>query len=207
MTGASPDASFAPSRQRMRLNLIGKRLPVYAKVPGSGQADQKRESDMIMRVLMFGAVTAIASVIGAILPAQAGMIGPGKLRMTEAAPLTDPIRRCRTGRRIHDCNTTPEENRRRREESERKKREAAKAGRPISDRRCRTGRRIHDCAVTPGERPRREASRPRAPEARTVPREARRIDDGGRRATAAFRRGSSFRDGPRIGGGFGGRRR
>jgi hypothetical protein len=214
MTGAAPDASFAPSRQRMRLNLIGKRLPVYAKVPGSGQAEQKRESDMIMRVLMFGVVGAIASVIGAILPAQAGMIGPGKLRMTEAAPLTEPIRRCRTGRRIHDCDTTPEENRRRREESERKKREAAKAGRPISDRRCRTGRRIHDCAVTPGERPRREASRtPRAPEARKVPREARRIDDGGgRRATAAFRRGSSFRDGPRIGGGsrsggFGGRRR
>jgi hypothetical protein len=212
MTGAAPDASFAPSRQRMRLNLIGKRLPVYAKVPGSGQAERKRESDMIMRVLMFGAVAAIASVIGAILPAQAGMIGPGKLRMTEAAPLTEPIRRCRTGRRIHDCDTTPEENRRRREESERKKREAAKAGRPISDRPCRTGRRIHDCAVTPGERRRSEASRTRAPEARRVPREARRIDDGGgRRATAAFRRGSSFRDGPRIGGGsrrggFGGRR-
>lgn len=170
---------------------------------------------MIMRVLMFAAVTVIASAIGAILPAQAGMIGPGKLQMTEAAPLTEPVRRCRTGRRIHDCNTTPEELRRRREESERKKREAAKAGRPISDRPCRTGRRIHDCATTPGERPRREASRTRAPEARRVvnPREARRPDDGGgRRATAAFRRGSSFRDGPRIGGGsrgggFGGRRR
>jgi hypothetical protein len=170
---------------------------------------------MIMRALIFAAVTVITWAIGAIRPAQAGMIGPGKLQITEAPPLAEPVRRCRTGRRLHDCNTTPEEIRRRREERERLKREAAKAGRPISDRPCRTGRRIHDCATTPGERPRREASRTRAPETRQAigPQEARRIEDGGgRSATAAFRRESSFRDGPRIGGassggGFGGRRR
>ena len=67
MTGAAPDASFLHLGSE-RISPIGKRLPVSVRFLDWNKRN-RGESDMIMRVLIFAAVTVIASAIGAILPA------------------------------------------------------------------------------------------------------------------------------------------
>jgi hypothetical protein len=144
---------------------------------------------MSVRMPILGAILGVGWALITAEPAHAAMIGAGEPQTTEAAPLVQLVRRCRTGRRIHDCNTTPEELRRRREESERKKREAATAGTPISDRRCRTGRRIHDCNTTPEELRRRREESGRYISGSGRLRERREVRDSGNR----WRRGSEWR--------------
>jgi hypothetical protein len=66
-----------------------------------------------VKIPILGAVLGFASALAAAEPVHAAVIGAGKLQTTETAPPVQLVRRCRTERRIHDCNTTPEELRRR----------------------------------------------------------------------------------------------
>jgi hypothetical protein len=57
--------------------------------------------NMCMRNLILGAAIGIAPAVTTISPAQAGMIGPGKLHITEPASLVEPVRGRRPGRHIY----------------------------------------------------------------------------------------------------------
>jgi hypothetical protein len=48
--------------------------------------------NMYMRTLILGAAMGVAAAVTTISPTQAGMIGPGKLQITEPASLVEAVR-------------------------------------------------------------------------------------------------------------------
>src|SRR6266568_4290077 len=85
-----PTARWAYSRcLAAGLEAIGKETGASAP---SGLNQESLAMSTCMRTLILGTAIGIAAAVTTISPTQAGMIGPGKLQITEPASLAEPVR-------------------------------------------------------------------------------------------------------------------